>query len=138
MPAKPQHKTTLSILRSILESSGKEAKFAKRIGKSISWVKKASCGKIDINYDSAIKISNATGICHKWLFNNDTSKAPVGVDKLKYTGITDSNMNQKYEFCPFQEWWESKGKLIYENMSKKDLESNIYQICKIAWFTSYE
>jgi len=138
MPAKPQHKTTLSVLRSILGSAGREVRFSKRIGKSISWVKKTSCGQIHINYDSAIKISNATGICPKWLFNNDTSVTPIGIDKLKYVGITDSNMSNPYVFCPFEEWWQSKGKSIYQNMSKKDLENNIHQICKIAWNSSYE
>jgi hypothetical protein len=84
--ALPQHKTGLSVLRSILgPGAGNEARFAKKIGRSVSWLKKASSGQIPLTEDAAIRISYETGISVPWLLSGDTSKQPVGVDGKPYT-----------------------------------------------------
>lgn len=76
--AKSQNKTCLSILRSIIGPvSGGEARFAKTIGRSRSWVKKASAGIIPISEDAAVRISHETGVSHSWLFANDPTADPV-------------------------------------------------------------
>lgn len=84
--ALPQHKTCLSILRSILgPGAGSEARFAKKIGRSISWLKKASCGQIPLTRDAALAISYETGISNKWLLMGDTSKPPITGGGEPYT-----------------------------------------------------
>lgn len=84
--ARPQHKTCLSILRSILGSgAGSEARFAKKIGRSISWIKKASCGQIPLTRDAALAISYETGISNRWLIMGDTSKPPISKRGEPYT-----------------------------------------------------
>lgn len=83
--ALPQHKTTLSILRSILGPEGNESRFAEKIGRSTSWLRKASCGQIPLMRDAAVLIAYETGVSLSWLLNNDTSKAPVDALGLPYT-----------------------------------------------------
>ncbi|MEI8285489.1 MAG: hypothetical protein WCG52_10925 [bacterium] len=76
--ALPQHKTCLSILRSILGPvAGGEARFAKTIGRSKSWIKKASAGIIQLSEDAAIRISHETGVSYNWLLVNDPNIPPV-------------------------------------------------------------
>lgn len=84
--AKPQHKTCLSILRTLLgPGAGNEEYFAKKIGRSVSWLKKASCGQIPLTEDAAIRISYETGISVPWLFKGDTTKEPVDIDGKPFT-----------------------------------------------------
>ena len=84
--ALPKHKTCLSILRSILGSgAGNEAHFAKKIGRSTSWLKKASCGQIVLTHDAAVRIGYETGISVRWLLDTDTTKPPVDKDGKPYT-----------------------------------------------------
>ena len=84
--ALPQHKTCLSILRSILgPGAGNEARFAKKIGRSISWLTKASCGQIPLTEDAAVRIGYETGINVRWLMAGDATKPPVDKDRQPYT-----------------------------------------------------
>lgn len=84
--ALPQHKTCLSILRSILgPGAGNEACFAKKIGRSISWLTKASCGQIPLSEDAAVRIGYETGINVRWLLVGDITKPPVDRDRKPYT-----------------------------------------------------
>jgi hypothetical protein len=76
--AKSQNKTCLSILRSILGPvAGGEARFAKTICRSQSWIKKASAGIIPLSEDAAIRISHETGVSHNWLLANNPTLPPV-------------------------------------------------------------
>ena len=82
--ALPQHKTRLSILRSILgPGAGNEARFAEKIGRSASWLKKASCGQIPLTRDAAVRIAYETGISVRWLMAEDIKKTPVATDSGK-------------------------------------------------------
>jgi hypothetical protein len=84
--ALPQHKTCLSILRSILgPGAGNEARFAEKIGRSASWLKKASCGQIVLTNDAAVRIAYETGISARWLLAGDTAKPPADKDGKPYT-----------------------------------------------------
>jgi hypothetical protein len=90
--ATSKHKTTLAVLRSILgPGAGGEARFAKKIGRSVSWVKKASCGTIPLTRDAALAIAYETGINHRWLIMGDTSKPPIDKEGNPYT--TESYAN---------------------------------------------
>jgi hypothetical protein len=84
--ALPKHKTCLSILRSILgPGAGNEARFAKKIARSASWLKKASCGQIPLSRDAALSITYATGVSMKWLLDADISKPAVQTDGSPFT-----------------------------------------------------
>jgi hypothetical protein len=84
--ALPQHKTTLSILRSILgPGAGGEVRFADKIGRSTSWLRKACCGQIPLMREAALSIVYETGIGLKWLMDGDTAKPPVDADGKPYT-----------------------------------------------------
>ena len=83
--ALPQHKTTLSILRSVLGPAGNEARFANKIGRSTSWLRKACCGQIPLMRNAAVLIAYETGVSLNWLLNNDTTKAPVDALGMPYT-----------------------------------------------------
>lgn len=84
--ALPQHKTTLSILRSILgPGAGGEVRFANKIGRSTSWLRKACCGQIPLMREAALSIFYETGISLKWLMDGDTAKPPVDHDGKPYT-----------------------------------------------------
>jgi hypothetical protein len=84
--ALPKHKTCLSILRSILgPGAGNEARFAEKIGRSASWLKKASCGQIVLTNDAAVRIAYETGISARWLLTGDTGKPPADKDGKPYT-----------------------------------------------------
>lgn len=94
--ALPQHKTCLSILRSILgPAAGGEVRFAKKIGRSTSWLKKASCGQIPLTRDVAIVIAYETGISMRWLLEGDTSIPPHTGDYEVYTQETYALHRQK-------------------------------------------
>ena len=90
--ANPQHKTCLSVLRSVIGSAaGNEARFAEKIGRSTSWLKKASCGQIPLTENIALRISHETGISMRWLMQRDTSKTPVDKDDKTFTKATYEN-----------------------------------------------
>ncbi len=90
--ALPQHKTCLSILRSILgPGAGGEARFAKKIGRSTSWLKKASCGQIPLTRDAAIAIAYETGASVKWLLEGDTTEPLLDSEGKPYTFETYAN-----------------------------------------------
>ena len=91
--ALPQHKTTLSILRSILGPAGSEARFADKIGRSTSWLRKACCGQIPLMREAALSIVYETGISLKWLMDGDTAKPPVDAFGLPYTLETYAHHN---------------------------------------------
>jgi len=90
--ALPQHKTCLSILRSILgPGAGGEARFAEKIGRSTSWLKKASCGQIPLTRDAALAIAYETGASVKWLLDGDTTKPLLDSEGKPYTLETYAN-----------------------------------------------
>lgn len=90
--ANPQHKTCLSVLRSVIGSAaGNEARFAEKIGRSASWLKKASCGQIPLTKDIALRIAYETGISMRWLMQGNTSKTPVDKDDKTFTKATYEN-----------------------------------------------
>jgi hypothetical protein len=90
--ALPQHKTCLSILRSILgPGAGGEARFAEKIGRSTSWLKKASCGQIALTRDAALAIAYETGASVKWLLDGDTTKPLLDSEGNPYTLETYAN-----------------------------------------------
>jgi hypothetical protein len=94
--ALPQHKTCLSILRSILgPGAGNEARFAEKIGRSTSWLKKASCGQIPLTRDAAIAIAYETGASMKWLLDGDTTKPLLDSEGNPYTLETYATYRQK-------------------------------------------
>ena len=87
--ALPKHKTCLSILRSILgPGAGGEVRFAEKIGRSTSWLKKASCGQIPITKDTAVRIAYETGVSAKWLMADDPAKPAVDQHGKKYSAKT--------------------------------------------------
>jgi hypothetical protein len=84
--ALPKHKTCLSILRSILgPGAGNESRFAEKIGRSTSWLKKASCGQISLTRDAALTIAYETGVNMKWLLDGDTTKPLLDSEGNPYT-----------------------------------------------------
>ncbi len=94
--ALPQHKSCLSILRSILgPGAGGEARFAEKIGRSTSWLKKASCGQIALTRDAALVIAYETGISSRWLLEGDTSVPPYTGNYKAYTQETYALHRQK-------------------------------------------
>ena len=95
--ALPKHKTCLSILRSILgPGAGNEARFAEKIGRSASWLKKASCGQIPLTRDAALAIAYETGASVKWLLEGDVTEPPVDPDGNRYTLETYANYRIQY------------------------------------------
>ncbi len=104
--ALPQHKTTLSVLRSILGPIyGGEARFAEKIGRSRSWITKASCGQIPLTGEIARVISYETGICRWWLLDNNPKARPVDIHGKRYTVESyafyhgEDSPRQKYKLC---------------------------------------
>jgi hypothetical protein len=84
--ALPKHKTCLSILRSIIGSgAGNEKTFADKIGRSTSWLKKASCGQVALTQNAAVRIGRETGVSFRWLLDNDTTKQAVDNNGNSYT-----------------------------------------------------
>jgi hypothetical protein len=87
--ALPKHKTTLSVLRSILgPGAGNEARFAEKIGRTRSYVKKLSSGEKPISKEIAKVIAYETGVCPRWLFANKPKAAPVDKWGKPYTEET--------------------------------------------------
>lgn len=70
-------KTPLAILRSGLGEYGSQEKFAALVGKSISWVRHATSGRIPVTRESAYKIGVATGINPEWLISGDIAVPPT-------------------------------------------------------------
>jgi hypothetical protein len=84
--AASQHKTCLAVLRGILgPAAGQEKRFAALIGKSVSWVKKASSGLIPLTQDVILRIHFETGAPIDWLTINDPSAPPVNPMGKAYT-----------------------------------------------------
>ena len=66
--ARSQRKTTVAILRDILGPVyGQEERFAKLIGRSVSWVKKVSAGIVPLTEETARVIEQGTGVPLRWL-----------------------------------------------------------------------
>lgn len=81
-----QRKTTLAVLRGILGGyHGREAIFAKLVGKSVSWVKKTSAGLVPLSEYTARELHHATGIDLAWLLNNDVNQPPICSKGKPYT-----------------------------------------------------
>jgi hypothetical protein len=70
-------KTPLAILRLELGEYGSQEKFAALIGKSISWVRHATNGRIPVTREAAYKIGVATGVNPEWLISDDLSVQPT-------------------------------------------------------------
>jgi transcriptional regulator with XRE-family HTH domain len=76
--AKPKHRTTLSVLRTILGPiNGHKTRFGQELGKSDSWITKVSCGKIPLTIETAKAIAYETGISLNWLMANDPKAPPL-------------------------------------------------------------
>jgi hypothetical protein len=84
--SKPQHKTCLSVLRSIIGPKwGQEARFAKLINRSTSWLKKASSGLAPLTEDAAVRIAHETGVAVWWLLAGNPSTPAVAYNREPYT-----------------------------------------------------
>ena len=70
-------KTPLAILRDVLEGYGSLEKFAALVGKSHSWVRHASSGRIPVTREAAYKIGIATGVSPEWLISGDLGVQPT-------------------------------------------------------------
>jgi transcriptional regulator with XRE-family HTH domain len=83
--AASQLKTPLSVLRKILgKDYGGEDAIAQKIGKSTSWVRKASCGQIPIYRETARAISEYTGIDVDWIMDGNAASPAVDINGDKY------------------------------------------------------
>lgn len=83
--ARSQLKTTLSVLRKILgKDCGSEAAIAQKIGKSKSWVRKASCGHLPIYKEATEAISEYTGINVNWIMDGNPANQPVDINGDEY------------------------------------------------------
>jgi hypothetical protein len=79
-------KTCLSILRSIIGPElGSEEALAKKIGRSVSWLKQASSGHLPLTPKTASAIAYETGVSLNWLLVGNTSAPPVDSDGMPYT-----------------------------------------------------
>jgi hypothetical protein len=84
--ARSQKATTVAVLRGILGTiHGQEKRFAKLVGKSVSWVKKVSAGITPLSEDSARVLESATGVNLNWLLAGDARTPPVGSAGKCYT-----------------------------------------------------
>ena len=73
--AKPQSKTTVSVLRSIIGIPARE--LAKLTGRSIHTIKSVESGRLALSEELALKMSIETGICAQWLVNGDPHAPPL-------------------------------------------------------------
>jgi hypothetical protein len=90
--ANSKNKTTFSILRKHLgKVNGSLRSLCKITGFSESFLKKVSCGIIELNERSALVISSKTGISASWLLENDIKKTPVDVNGNTFTEKSFSN-----------------------------------------------
>lgn len=90
--ANSKNKTTFSILRKHLgKVNGNLRTLCKITGFSESFLKKVSCGIIELNERSALIISNKTGISASWLLENDIKKNPIDVNGNAFTEKSFSN-----------------------------------------------
>jgi transcriptional regulator with XRE-family HTH domain len=85
---KSREKTTVAVLRQKLGLSVEE--FGQLIGKSISTVTKLETGLLKLSVETAIKISNETGVEVKWLMAKDPTEDP-------YTTAGRSNRKEPYD-----------------------------------------
>ncbi len=70
--------TTLAVLRGILGPlHGQEARFARLLGRSVSWVKKVSSGIEPLTEKTALLAEARTGISAAWLLKRSTASPPV-------------------------------------------------------------
>jgi DNA-binding transcriptional regulator YdaS (Cro superfamily) len=69
--AKSKLKTNLAVARKELGRLGGQSGFAKLIGVSESWLKKASCGVIPMTSRMAALIQNKSGISAAFLMNGE-------------------------------------------------------------------
>ena len=76
--AKPQSKTTVSVLRSIIGISAKE--LAELTGRSIHTIKSLESGRLALSEELALKMSIETGVCAQWLVNGDPQAKPIPND----------------------------------------------------------
>lgn len=73
-----QKSTTVSVLRGLLGPyHGREDKFSKLVGKSVSWVKKTSAGIKPLSEETARLLTHETGINLSWLLQNDVNAPPT-------------------------------------------------------------
>lgn len=101
--ANSQQKTIVSKLRAVLGPiSGSERNFARLIGKSQSWVKKASAGIIPVPEESAVQISDATGVALWWILKGDTGIAPAeGGTRARQVRLA---RDKEYTKASFDRW----------------------------------
>jgi hypothetical protein len=94
--ALPQHKTCLSILRGIIGPEANEKIFSKMIGRSVSWLKKASCGQIPLPENVAFRISHETGVSFDWLLANDVKSPPRTQKNEPFTRATYAELRGSF------------------------------------------
>lgn len=83
-----QKTTPVAILRGILGPiHGQEKRFAKLVGKSVSWVKKVSAGIMPLSEDTARVLEFETGISLAWLMDGNARKLPLNFKGTPYTSI---------------------------------------------------
>jgi len=84
-------RTTVAALRTTLGLSVEQ--FAELIGKSVSTVKSLETpGRLNLSEDTAVKISDETGISARWLLEGDPDKPMVcapGWENAKFDGSYD-------------------------------------------------
>jgi transcriptional regulator with XRE-family HTH domain len=76
--AKPQSKTTVSVLRSIIGIPARE--LAELTGRSIHTIKSVESGRLALSEELALKMSIETGISAEWLLNGDPQAQPIPND----------------------------------------------------------
>ena len=96
--AASQLKTPLSVLRKILgKDYGGEDAIAQKIGKSTSWVRKASCGQIPIYRETARAISEYTGIDVDWIMDGNAATQAVDINGDEYSFETFKRIPKRKE-----------------------------------------
>ena len=96
--AASQLKTPLSVLRKILgKDYGGEDAIAQKIGKSTSWVRKASCGQIPIYRKTARAISEYTGIDVDWIMDGNAATQAVDINGDEYSFETFKRIPKRKE-----------------------------------------
>jgi transcriptional regulator with XRE-family HTH domain len=82
-----REKTTVAVLRQKLGLSVEE--FGQLIGKSLSTVTKLEVGLLKLSVETAIKISNETGVDVEWLMAGEPKEDPLSTDE-------ESNRKEPY------------------------------------------
>ncbi len=111
--AKSKLKTRLALARKMLGKMGGQTGFAKLIGVSESWLKKASCGAIPINSRMAALMQVKAGISARWILSGDgnplieNQKAPI--DFLKWIASSaHSSVSSEVQFAMMEAWIAGK------------------------------